>query len=237
MPTLECSRDAGSRYEGRMWPDVYNLSTYEDNFSSRTRAPKYKFPKAEGVARSRSASELVGPGEYRIERQFPIDLKREGCSLLSADLSLSSSFGCEPRVAADGAMKGISTSRGNMKTNPLGPGEYGEVDPAVGHKVHANYSFSKAVETADQVRARKANQGVPGPGMYPHRTPLSQVGEALAETQRGTKKIKRRHQAQWGAIFSATKVAKSPAAAGGPQGELAKMTEKDVVGHYLSFGR
>lgn len=248
-------------FEGRNWPDVVKLGEYEDNFSGRHRSSRVKFSQAQGeIVRSRSATELIGPGSYRTERQFPGDAKKEACAPQSANLSLSCAFGTETRMCRDGCLKGQSPRAGGKLPNPMGPGSYDAVPAAMTRSASASFSFPRCRISPDEVRAAKLNHGVPGPGAYPFKSPLAEAGEVLSDSQSGQpKRTKRRHQAQWGQIFAATKppqprrqplpaasplaaatgpgAAASTAAAAAHSASSSQLSEKDCLSLYLSFGR
>lgn len=250
MPTDTCSRTAPCRSEGRDWPDIYNLTDYTDKFAGKHRAPRLKFPTAAGaLPRSRSAADALSPGEYRVDRDLVLDAKGECCAPLSARVSLSSSFALEARTARDGALKGNSTSANNKKTNPLGPGQYLATDPAAGRKAAAQWSIPRGAETQEAVRHRKSQGASLGPGAYDMRSPLSETSAALDSAIFSLPRSQRRcrHKQQFGHIFAATRPkpmapSAGAAASAAPAGERdagrkPKLTEKDALTIFCSFGR
>eukprot|EP00404_Azadinium_spinosum_P003595 CAMPEP_0180476670 /NCGR_PEP_ID=MMETSP1036_2-20121128/31859_1 /TAXON_ID=632150 /ORGANISM="Azadinium spinosum, Strain 3D9" /LENGTH=236 /DNA_ID=CAMNT_0022484119 /DNA_START=73 /DNA_END=780 /DNA_ORIENTATION=+ len=193
-----CSKDAPSRWEGKNWPDIHGLRLYEEKFSTRRTSPKWRISKSEEAGhasgrqwnqrivegksdhtlpRSHSDAELLGPGQYRVHRHFPENKEEEWRQWIPTDFT----FEKDSRYAPDGALRGNSTSAGNKKTNPLGPGQYPVTESGATKHAPVRYSFPRGKESAEEVRLRKASGTAPAPGTYEAYSPLTEAGRVRWE--------------------------------------------------------
>lgn len=254
MPTWHCSRNAGSRHEGKSWPDVLQYSGVVDRLSVHPRAARTKFGRqksgaaAAEAAGARSATALVGPGQYRTTRQYPQDEKAEVCLRLSASHDfLYTTFGAEARTSRDGTLKGMSVEANNNIPNPTSPGQYSATDPALSRRHAPSWSVPLASESPDQLRSRKAQAGAPGPGAYDLPDPLEDAGRERVEQRRAlppsARRISRVDRDHWRQLFDRTRptkavpAPKAAAAAACRAVDPARMTEKDALCMLLTMGR
>eukprot|EP00928_Gymnodinium_smaydae_P029645 TRINITY_DN22270_c0_g1_i1.p1 TRINITY_DN22270_c0_g1~~TRINITY_DN22270_c0_g1_i1.p1 ORF type:complete len:243 (+),score=36.42 TRINITY_DN22270_c0_g1_i1:50-730(+) len=179
-----CSREKACRFEGKTWPDLTNLRGIDDKLSDRRKSPKYGVPQSPDAShvrelkRSQSGPDaFMGPGQYRTHRHFPEGKDDEHRFWTSPNFQIKN----ESRFAKDGALKGVSTTAGNKKTNPLGPGEYPITKGNTYKHAAANYSFTKGVESQEDLRVRKSQAGKPPIGTYELSDPFKEAGKLRLE--------------------------------------------------------
>lgn len=154
-------------------PDYLHVGRYLEKFSEYKTGPRYSIGQQDRwIGRSASASALLGPGQYRTDRDFPENLEsevgKEHVTRGDNNVAPRYTMAMEERVAPDGALKGISCHF-QKKPNMLGPGQYVNI-PRLGSRFYgsstSNISLPKAAETQEAVRERKRRGGTPGPGVY-----------------------------------------------------------------------
>jgi len=153
-------------------PDVLHLTEYLDRFSNRRTHPTYSIPTEArfSVKRNAYAGGNLGPGEYKVCRDFPENHMHETPCTFSTKCVCPApkyTFNVDERVAKDGCLKGISALYG--KRNPLmGPGYYNDppLESRVNKRVSRKCTIPKAKETQEAIRERKVLNLSPGPGTY-----------------------------------------------------------------------
>jgi len=166
-------------------PSVENLGKYMESFSEKKRFPAYSIGRGMRQVRSRSAELRLGPGEYKVDRDWVMNEKTEADAGAWARRMPNWSMPVDRRENADGTLKGIADSvPGN---SGLGPGQYTlppfRVNKSAGVPCHY---FTKATESQEDLRTRKASTDVPGPGTYKHYSCI----EMDEETKKTLEKIK-----------------------------------------------
>lgn len=144
-------------------PDVLHISDYDGRIAVHRRAPEFSIGKTgRFVSRSASAAGRLGPGQYRVDRDYPSSDDMAAWSTTSAKTPLSFSFSVDGRVAPDGTLKGIA----RKNQTDLGPGHYEQ--PAARNIKGAtpSYSIPRTKESAEALRERKRRVGNVGPGDY-----------------------------------------------------------------------
>lgn len=177
---------------GTAKPDVLHLSQYLDKFSERRTVPTFSIPTVDRFDQKRedSGAGKLGPGEYKVCRDFPENHVHEYACHFSTKCVAPApkySFDMEERAAKDGGLKGISNFFG--KTNPkIGPGYYNmpSMESRVNKRVSTKYSIPKAKESQEAIRERKMLNLTPGPGTY---TRTSKWDELDREQSKLTKKL------------------------------------------------
>jgi len=165
------------------------------------------------MKRNATAADHLGPGQYRVCRDFPENHLHETPCNFSTKCVVPApkyTFNMDERVAKDGCLKGISNFYG--KRNPLmGPGYYNtpELGSRVNKRVSTKYTIPKAKETQEAVRERKVLNLSPGPGTY---TRASKWDDMDAEQAPKIKRLAKKAAGQnWAAqqykqIFAAMKL-------------------------------
>eukprot|EP00927_Polykrikos_kofoidii_P050570 TRINITY_DN44465_c0_g1_i1.p1 TRINITY_DN44465_c0_g1~~TRINITY_DN44465_c0_g1_i1.p1 ORF type:complete len:154 (-),score=11.49 TRINITY_DN44465_c0_g1_i1:65-487(-) len=127
-------------------PNLMQLNSAIDHFSTRRRVPVFtiskteRFPTPGGGRRTTSTS----PGMYRMDSSLPVNEQSEvlATRLTRNARSPKYSFGRESRAAQDEFLKGISPQFGK-EVSALGPGQYPQVK--MGSRVNKASSPSYSV--------------------------------------------------------------------------------------------
>lgn len=152
------------------YPDVLEWGKYLEQLSSCrpfvaytwNSGPGHPQPEKRGSQqRSASASQRPGPGQYRTPMNLPLYEPHEMAISVKSHCSVDPVHRIpkESRFSKEGIIKGLV----QRSSNPNGPGYY--VIPEY-KRGGGGYSFPKAIETPDQVRARSVATAVPPPGSY-----------------------------------------------------------------------
>lgn len=169
--------------DGGTKPDILHFTEYFDQFSNRRKHPSFSIPSVTrfSMKRSESGAGSLGPGQYRVCRDFPENLYREMPCNFSTKCVVPApkyTFNVDERIAKDGCLKGISNFYG--KRNPaMGPGYYNA--PSLESRVN-----KRAKETQEAIRERKVLNLSPGPGTY---TTPSKWDDMDREQSKVTKKL------------------------------------------------
>lgn len=210
-----CSKHKVCRSEGKLWPDVHNLTAYHDRVAHHPRAQRWDISHGDGhVALSSSASaSTLSPGQYRTQRSFP-NGKDEFRP--TSWVSSRTTIGCEGRTSSrhGDALIGGSTLPDSVgrkplfgKPNPLGPGQYSVTEGGVIKHAPVMWSFDRSTErddTQDKVRERKVREANPtGPGQYEASDPLTKAGTIRREESAALPRSRKKCQcpAEFGHIF------------------------------------
>mmetsp|Transcript_82720 Transcript_82720/g.237720 ORF Transcript_82720/g.237720 Transcript_82720/m.237720 type:complete len:219 (-) Transcript_82720:253-909(-) len=149
-------------------PNPLQYAGYLDKVSTHHRAAAWKVSRTEsdGALHMKTAADRYEPGQYRVDRDFVEDKKREVRKgvLTSYESPKLWTFDKNSRTDSDGVLVGVRNP-GNMKNwfNPTAPGQY---DHGVGTlQKAASYSQRKG-EPQENIRERRMAQSNPGPGQY-----------------------------------------------------------------------
>jgi len=194
-----------------------------EKFSDKRKMPVYTIGNAErfNMRRSLSAGGSLGPGQYRVDRDFPEDEVGEIGTTFNTKCTQPApkyTFNVDERIAQDGCLKGISQFY-QKKPMPLGPGQYPMpvLESRTNRRVSIKYTLPKAKETQEAIRERKVANTSPGPGVYNSASKFDEMDRDRAkETKRLAKRAAKGCWAdkQFGQIFGAMKLS-----GGAPPGE------------------
>jgi len=153
-------------------PDHLQMGPYLEQFSQHKRAHAYTIGEQPrfGTKKHWSASASVGPGQYRVDRDWPLN-DRDECGSNSRAGCIPTpkyTFTTDDRVhPGDGSLKGISPFEGKTP-NLLGPGQYSvsQMGSRTNKSAEPRYSIPSCKETAEALRERKRRGFAPGPGTY-----------------------------------------------------------------------
>jgi len=188
-------------------PDIDQLSKFLEQFSDKKRAPLYSIGQSgRWMKKSHSAAGTLGPGQYKVDRDFPTGTDEMGVTMRTGtNRSLKYTFSCEDRRDGNGILKGMSSS-GRSK---MGPGRYPAVDQRWQclRKGAPHYSMPSAPEPQEAVRDRKKFQDNPGPGVYEARSDFDAISK---ERQKAIERLARKARSslpsqQYSHIFSCMK--------------------------------
>merc|ERR1712216_297414 len=155
----------------------------------------------------RQFAEQPEPGCYPLDSSFPEkQIVRSG--LLTQNESCRRwSFLKEEREARDGYLKGISTSAGNKKTNPLGPGQY-DITAVQKFKRQGSAPAASIGRATRVTGEAPPGTGEAAPGQYNVRSQFDMSSVALAATglsrSLGPRRVRKCHRGdaqQWSSMF------------------------------------
>merc|ERR1719237_196209 len=171
-------------------PDVDQFGRYLENFSDKKRAPLYSIAQSgRWLKKSHSAAGTLGPGQYKVDRDFPSGPDEMGVSMRTGTQRVVKyTFSCEDRTDGNGTLKGISFVRGVTR---MGPGQYPGVEERWRsfRKEAPRYSMPSAPEPQEAVRDRKKFQDSPGPGVYEAPSDFDAISK---ERQKAIERLARR---------------------------------------------
>ena len=128
--------------------DPFRYSHLLDSMSPKRRAPVYTISKSRRfpLARATSAAQLIGPGHYRLDSDFPLGSSEQ---LQAGRLTRSAKgpnfgFDREERTDEYGALKGTSATAGGRVPCPMSPGSYTLPDMAVWRDLAPSFSVPRA---------------------------------------------------------------------------------------------
>merc|ERR1719148_391883 len=159
-----------------------------EKFSDKKSLPVYTIGQAErfNMKRNLSGGGTLGPGQYRVDRDFPENELHEIGVAFNTKCTVPApkyTFNVDERIARDGCLKGISQFY-QKKPLPLGPGHYPvpPLETNVYKRVSTKYTIPKAVETQEAIRARKVANTSPGPGIYDSLSNFDLIDKERART-------------------------------------------------------
>lgn len=195
--------DYNTRFSHRRRPVTFRTSSSEEagHASSRpwNQSPDGRIMCAGTLPKSYSASDLLGPGQYRVVSSFPLSDKDE----VEASRTTGSRFLGEPRVGGDGALKGNSTAPGGRFLNPTAPGQYATTATSTLKANSAKYSVPSARETPQDIFAKKLAGSVPGPGTYTVRSMFEEATESSKPSGKKSLRCSRKNAVQYSNMYRA----------------------------------
>lgn len=194
------------------------MHRYMEKFSDKKSQPCFSIGQDQrfNMKRSMTGAGKLGPGAYRVDRDFPENYAYETDVTFNSkckDPAPRYTFNVDERMARDGCLKGLSQMFG--KRNPLGPGHYDapSMESRVNKRVSVKYTIPRAKETQEAIRERKVTSTTPPAGSY---EPQSKFDEIDREKTKVIKKLAEKHgRESWAApsfshIFSAMKPLRGP---------------------------
>jgi hypothetical protein len=217
-------------------PEVTKVGKYIEKFSDKRTQPAYTIGNAErfGSTLKRSHSlpgaGKLGPGQYRVDRDFPENELYEHPVYFNTKCVQPApkySFTLDERIARDGCVKGLSQF---YQKTPLmlGPGHYG-VPAQPYRKKQITHFIPKAKETQEAIRERKIFSTSPGPGVYDMTTKFDAIDKDKTKIIKSL--VKTHGKESWAApqfshMFNSLKLKPKPCAASHEKVSVSKAAQK-----------
>ncbi|CAD7939499.1 unnamed protein product [Amoebophrya sp. A120] len=154
------------------YPEVLDWGKYLETTSTCRRFTAYTWPKGEGHPQPKKKTKLIDEPVYPFigpKYKLPCALP-EGEDQMSMLIKSHCSRDGVPSVPRDSRFTKQGVIKGLMQkvsaADKLGPGEYDVMKEDERRYGTKGYTFPKAIETPDQVRARSVLSQIPPPGSY-----------------------------------------------------------------------